>query len=153
MDRKHHLQASLHAAIPITAAMGIRVEELADRCVTLSAPLAPNLNHTRTAFAGSVNALATITGWCAIWHLLDTAQLNAVVMIQDSTISYRRPITGDFEARCCLPDEADVARFLATLRRRGRARLELHAEVSQAGGLAVSFSGRYVAERAADPRT
>ena len=86
-------------------------------------------------------------GSSLIWCVLDEAQLPAKIVIQDSAIQYLQPITWDFTASCCLPEEPQVARFLATLQRRGRARLELHAEIWKADSLAVTFTGRYVAQR------
>lgn len=75
--------------------------------------------------------------------------LRAHVVLQDSTVHYARPVTGDFAARCLPPDDHAVARLVDALTRRGRGRIELHAVVSDRDGDAVTFRGRYVALREA----
>jgi thioesterase domain-containing protein len=68
------------------------------------------------------------------------------VVVQDSTISYHRPVTADFTARCAAPGRDDEERFLGALRRSGRGRVRLSVEILDAAGVAVSFTGRFVAE-------
>ena len=146
MDALQRLQATLHNEIPLSKAIGIIVGTYDNGCLTLRAPLGPNINHKDTAFAGSLNALVTLAGWSLIWLVLDTAGLSGKIVIQDSTIQYLRPVTQDFVARCCQPEAGDLARFLTMLRRKGRARLGLQAEIREADACAVSFSGRYVVQ-------
>lgn len=144
MDRRARLQQTLETEIPITTALGIRVAACDERCVVLAAPLARNINHKATAFAGSLNAALTLAGWSLLWSILDTEALPGTIVIQASTIEYLRPVAADFTARCCLPDEQQVTRFFTTLRRHRRARLELRAEIREAEQSAVVFTGRYV---------
>jgi thioesterase domain-containing protein len=146
MDRLNRLQQTLNIEIPITAALGLWVASYDRGCFHLSAPLRHNINHKETAFAGSINAVATLAGWSLLWLLLDEQKLVGNIVIQDSTIQYLRPIVQNFTARCCLPPAEEIARFLATLKRKGRARLELHAEIWEDGVLAVRFAGRYVVQ-------
>lgn len=148
MNLQARLQQTLHTEIPITQAMEISVHSYANGCLQLAAPLAPNINHKDTAFAGSVNAVVTLAGWSLIWCVLDQAALPGIIVIQDSTIQYLRPITSDFVATCCLPTAGDITRFLAVLRRKGRARLALQAEIWDAQQIAVRFTGRYVVQQA-----
>jgi thioesterase domain-containing protein len=144
MDALRRLQATLHAEIPISEEIGITVGAYDDGCLALHAPLAPNINHKDTAFAGSLNAVATLAGWSLIWLLLDEARLPGKIVIQDSAIEYLRPVTSDFAARCRLPEADELSRFLMILRKKARARLQLQATISQEDRMAVRFSGRYV---------
>jgi thioesterase domain-containing protein len=143
MDALRRLQATLHTEIPISKEIGITIGAY-NRCLVLHAPLAPNINHKDTAFAGSLNAIATLAGWSLLWLLLDEVSLRGKIVIQDSTIEYLRPVAGDFAARCCLPESAELARFLAILRKKARARLQLQATISEQDRVAVRFTGRYV---------
>ena len=117
-------------------------------CLTVTAPLAENINHKDTAFAGSLNALATLTGWGLIWLVLKEAHEEAKVIIQESTIQYLVPVAGDFSAQCHKPQEDQLARFLHILRERGKARITLTVRIEHAGQTAVLFSGRFIAHRA-----
>lgn len=140
------LQETLNHEIPLTLALGLRVESLNDGVLIVSSPLAPNINHKDTAFAGSLNAVVTLAGWSRVWLLLREQGLPGKIVIQDSNIRYLTPVTRDFTARCPLPAEADVERFLQMVRRRGRGRLELRVEIVEDDRIAVEFTGRYVVE-------
>ena len=139
------LQATLYEEIPITQQLQVAVGSYDGASLMLHAPLAANINHKGTLFAGSLNAVATLTGWGLTWLLLEEEGLQAEIVIQDSTIAYRLPVTNDFAATCCKPDAEQVARFIASLRQRGRARISLTARIVEDGREAVTFQGRYVA--------
>ena len=147
------LRRTLHTELPVTQHLGIAVHSFRDGRLTLQAPLQANINHKGHAFAGSLNAIATLAGWGWVWLLLRQEQLDGHVVIQDSSIKYHRPVASDFAAECPAPGDEAVARLLATLARRGRGRIALQVTVSDAQGPAVAFSGRYVVHRtgAAEP--
>ena len=63
MSGARRIQEVLHSKIPITRAMGVRVAEYDGRRLVLSAPLDANVNHLGTAFGGSLNALAVLSGY------------------------------------------------------------------------------------------
>ncbi|HEV2583448.1 MAG TPA: thioesterase domain-containing protein [Ktedonobacteraceae bacterium] len=145
-DLTQALQRTLHTEIPITRHIGLLVVSYDGSRLALSAPIERNINHKATAFAGSLNSVATLAGWGLIWILLQEAGIEATIVIQDSSSHYRRPITHDFTASCQKPDEAQVAQFTRMLREKGRARLELQAEIHENDAVAMSFHGRYVAQ-------
>jgi thioesterase domain-containing protein len=138
------LEQTLHDEIPITKQLGITVLCYKEATLALSAPLEANINHKGTAFAGSINAVTTLAGWGLLWLLLREARLSAKIVIQESNIRYRHPITQDMVATCRAPDAAHLEPFFLTLQRRGMARVELHAHIWQGEQLAVEFDGRYV---------
>ena len=143
-DRLQELQETLAREIPITRNLGITVESYNDAGLTLKAPLQQNINHKSTAFAGSLNALLTLAGWGLLWLLLKERDMHAQIVIQESMSSYLRPVTRDFSAWCHKPDSAYITRLETTLRKKGKARLELQSEIREGDIVAVSFSGRYV---------
>lgn len=142
------LEAALRREIPLSRALGISVVSWDGQTVRLAAPLAPNVNHKATVFGGSLSAACTLAGWSAVWLLLDAHGLEDQVVIQDASIEYRHPVTHDFVVTCSLPEAARVEHFLATVRERGRGRLELSARVASGEQELVTFRGRYVARRA-----
>ncbi len=143
-DRLQELQEILAREIPITQHLGISIESYDDAGLTLKAPLQQNINHKSTAFAGSLNALLTLAGWGLLWLILKERDLHAQIVIQESISSYLRPVTRDFSARCHKPDPTHIARLETTLRKKGKARLELQSEIREGDIVAVTFSGRYV---------
>jgi thioesterase domain-containing protein len=143
-DRLRALQETLYREIPITKHLGITVESYDDEQLILKAPIEPNRNHKQTAFAGSLNALVTLAGWGLLWLVLGEQDLATTIVIQNSESNYLRPVTNDFSARCRKPDSARLAHFENMLRKKGKARLELLAEIDEREKVAVSFKGRYV---------
>lgn len=144
-DRLQALQSLFSADIPITKDLGITIAAYDDLCLTLKAPLAENSNHHATAFAGSLNAATTLAGWGLLWLILKEVRCEAQIVIQNSAVKYLRPVTSDFTVQCHKPEHAQITRMLNMLLRKGRARLELCAEIYEYGQMAVSFKGRYVA--------
>jgi thioesterase domain-containing protein len=138
------LQKTLKREIPITRHLGVTVESYDGQQLVLSAPLAQNINHKGTAFAGSLNALVTLAGWGQLWLILKECQLHGKIVIQDSTNSYLLPVQSNFRASCNRPSPAQVTRMENMFRKHHRARIELQAEIHDGSELAVSFTGRYV---------
>lgn len=139
------IEAYLHRHIPITRDMGVRVLECSHEGVALSAPLAPNVNHRATVFGGSVSATLILAAWTWLHFSLREAGLRCQIVIQRNTVDYVAPIPGDFTVRCDGLTAAPWERFLRTLRRHGKARLELHARLQWHGKTAAKFAGDYVA--------
>ncbi len=141
------LQATLDHEIPLSRAIGISVLRFTTEGVVLHAPLAPNTNHKSTAFAGSLNAVATLAGWGLVWLLLRERGLRATIVIQEGEARYQLPVRGDFTATCALPPAEDIALLTEGLRRKGKARLKVAVTISDGERAAVTFNGRYVAIR------
>jgi thioesterase domain-containing protein len=139
------LQATLDREIPMSAQMGIRVHDGAAEGLVVRLPLNPNRNHQQTAFAGSLNALCTITGWGSIFLLLKELGRRGNIVIRRSTIKYQEPVTSsEIYARCQPVSPAARQYFLEMLDDKGQAKLDLTVEVAGKEGPAVSFHGSYV---------
>ncbi len=137
------LERTLHTEIPISRAMGIRVAGYDHNCLRLSAPLEANINHKSTVFGGSLYSLAVLCGWGMVHLKLTEVGLHKHIVIQDADIRYLLPVEGEMQADCSLEENA-LQKFLRTLNKHGRARLELDVTIKHNGQTAVEFSGRYV---------
>jgi thioesterase domain-containing protein len=138
------VEAYLHEHIPISAAMGISVASASLVEVALTAPLEPNVNHRSTVFGGSCASVAILAAWTLAYLRVAPTGPSRVVIQQGST-DYLLPIRGAFTATCRLDDERAWDRFLRTLARFGRARIELTAVVTSGTGAVATFRGTYVA--------
>lgn len=138
------LQETLNQEIPITQHLGIIVESYDGKRLILKAPLAQNINHKGTAFAGSLNALVTLAGWGQIWLMLKERGIPGKIVIQDSSSNYLLPVQNDFLAICHKPDTFSIEKMENMLKKRGKARIELNVEIYNDHAIAVSFKGRYV---------
>ena len=139
------LERYLRGRIPVSVALGVHVAQAGPECVRLTAPLTANVNHSGTVFGGSAAAVATLAAWSLLHLRLEAAGLRARTMIQRNDMEYERPICGDFEAECHLADGPVWERFAALLKRRGRARLHLEAQLRCGGEPVGRFTGEFVA--------
>ena len=145
MSDGRQMEELFYSKIPITRALGVRVEGYDGRRLVLTAPLRENVNHLGTAFGGSLGALAVLCGYGLLW--LELRETECHIVIRDSTISYERPVRGDIRAVCARPDGETLAAFKRLLQRKGRARIVLSATIEDEGVTAVRFSGTFVAMR------
>ncbi len=137
------LQRYLHTHIPISKEMGVKVVTTVDELV-LSAPLAPNINHRETVFGGSASALAILSAWSLVHCRLKAEGISARLVIQQNSMSYERPIQGEFQAKAAVASPALWRRFVKTHRRMGRGRVQVSALLSSGGEVVGRFSGAFV---------
>lgn len=137
------LEDFLRDQIPLAGAMQIRVADLADDAICITAPLDPNRNDKGTGFGGSLASIATLAGWGLMHSALTRRGTPCDIVIHKSTFSYDVPVDGEIVARCQL---GDWDRFCATLDRRSRARLSLTSTIGSVDNAAVTMEGRYVAK-------
>jgi thioesterase domain-containing protein len=145
MRLTEQIQELLHSKIPITRAMGVWVEDYDGERLILCAPLDRNVNHLGTAFGGSLNAMAVLSGYGLLWLELQEAECH--IVIRKSSISYKRPVRGEIRAICFRPEEAALAEFKETFQEKGSARISLSATIEDQGVTAVQFEGIFVALR------
>ena len=129
--------------------MGLRVVANDDVRFTVEAPVALNSNHLRTAFGGSINAVATLAAYGFLWMELNDAVAHVVVA--ESSIRFLRPVREIIRATCGRPDANTLAAFHAQFAEKGRAQIALRVDVTEGGETAAEFEGRFVA-RAEQPR-
>src|SRR3954470_7455686 len=120
----------LHEQIPITRAMGLRVIAHDETGFTVEAPDALNSNHLRTAFGGSINAVATLAAYGFLWVELNEAAAHVVVA--ESSIRFLRPVRETIRAICLRPDAEKLNRFRNDFAKKRKARITLRVNVIEA---------------------
>ncbi|HEV7985449.1 MAG TPA: YiiD C-terminal domain-containing protein [Steroidobacteraceae bacterium] len=145
LDSAAGFEHYLHQSIPLSRAMQVTVVEVTDERVILSAPLEPNINHLGTVFGGSACALATLSAWSLLHRRLQSALPAVSLVLQSSSMNYRRPIAAGFSAHAQLAPDASWGLFLRTLERRGRARITATARLLVGDEPAAHFVGEFVA--------
>ena len=139
------LENYLHQHIPLSAAMRVRVVDVSAGQVVLAAPLAPNINHQDTVFGGSACAVAILAAWSALHTQLTAAGIEARLVIQRNSMSYERPMAGDFIARAATPSPEAWEPFVRMFRRKGRARIAMSSTLWYEGRQAGHLEGEFVA--------
>ena len=142
-----YLENSLLTKIPLVKAMEIKVAGYDGTTLVLRAPLGRNFNDKGTAFGGSLFSLAVLAGWGLLSIKLKEDDLAGDVVIHESTVSYRLPVTGDLEACCAIPGEPEYDRFIEDFRASGKGRIALEVRIMRGSRVAVQFNGNYVAYR------
>lgn len=142
MDAKK-LEKYLYDHIPITQALGMRVDKASKESVIVNALFANNINHKMTAFGPSLYAVATVSCWGLLYMNLQHASSDIVIVRSD--IDYFVPVTSDFCAKCDIPSEQIWLPFIKILQRKGKAKVSLASTIFQGEKLAVSFSGEFAA--------
>lgn len=142
------MKSFLYQHIPLAVAMQVDIESYDGAHLVLTAPLACNHNDKGTAFAGSISSLATVSGWIALmlWaknHYEGEFQ----VAVAHADIHYKKPILSDFKARASLPHGDALAQLKKTLSHKGRARAQVHIEVLDEYGVAVTQVAEYAVWR------
>ncbi len=138
------LEAYLYAHIPLVRYMQVQVSACDATGLTLTAPLAANINHQSSAFGGSLASLAVLAGWGLLWLAQDHGRSTNIV-VRDMHMEFLHPVNGGLRATCALPTTAAWEKFTATLIRRRKARLELRIEIICDAVLCARCTGLFVA--------
>lgn len=141
------LRDTWHREIPLSAVMGIGIDRYEEDTLVVRAPLSPNRNVHGTAFAGSLFSVCVLTGWGATWLALRRRGLSGTIVVADSQVRYRKPVTGDLVC-VCTAAAATVADALEPFASTGRASLPLVATIDSGDKRAVTFTGHYVVHAA-----
>ena len=136
------LERIWHREIPISAAMGIHIARFADDVLETRAALAPNVNVHGTAFAGSLYAIAALTGWGAVWLALARQGIDGHIVIADGNIQYARPVAAEIVARCAFA-RADHEPAWRALADNGKCRFPLDVTIAGVADDAARFHGTY----------
>lgn len=141
-----YLEELLHHDIPLTRALGLRVEQWENHELRVKVPLQANINHKSSMFGGSLYCVSVLAGWGWLHLRLREAGIeDGHIVIHEGQIDYPLPVLDDATAVCAAPDDNAWERFEAIYRRRGRARLTLHSRILNADGReAVRFTGQFV---------
>lgn len=145
METIRTLEQTLHNEVPITEQMGMRVEAHDGNELTLHADFEPNINIHGTAFGGSLYSICAVTCWGMLHLKFEEEGMNAHTVLGQANIVYMQPVRGDIKARCRLPDDGSLEKFIRALRCGERSRIELKAEIFTDEGVAVSYTGQYSA--------
>lgn len=143
MSYPQHINDYLTHHVPLVRAMQARLDRCDATGLSMTAPLAPNINDKGIAFGGSLAAIASLTGWALTYITLREHGEAAEIVIVESTLKFLRPVRGDIATECACPEPEAAARFIDRLRQRGKARWTVEVLVRADGELALTFSGQY----------
>ncbi len=138
------LVAYLRENVPMARHFDIRPGRVDDTGLILEAPLASNFNDKKTAFAGTLASLCTLSGWAMTSLVCEDAGYQIDIAVIKSDVRYVRPCSEQMiQARCDWPSPEETARFIDLLERQSRGVISLDAKVLSRDKTAVTYSGDY----------
>ena len=149
------LERYLHANIPLSRHMDLRVRVAERERLVLTLPLAPNVNPHGTVFGGAQSAVGLVGGWMLLHAAFTRAGVGAQLVGKEGRCEFLAPATADceVETRC---SGADLDALLAQFRERGRARQSLTTVIRVGAREVARHHGVYTAltpESSSSPAT
>ena len=139
-------EAECRAEIPLLEAMQLSFVEYGDLCLTMEAPLAPNINNKGTAFGGSIASICLFAGWAvSTLAFVDHGIDNTEIVVWKNDMTFERPARGLLSVRAWIEPD-DFQACLARLRESdaGRIRFDIHAEITHGAERCATMQGVYV---------
>ena len=141
------LVAYLRENVPMARHFDIRPGQVDDTGLVLEAPLASNFNDKKTAFAGTLASLCTLSGWAMTSLVCEDAGYHTDIAVIKSDVRYARPCGEKMiRAQCYWPDRKTADEFIASLEEQSRGVISLNAKVLSRDKTAVTYSGDYSAK-------
>ncbi len=141
VDSTESLEQTFHELIPISAQMGVKVVSYSGDSLTISAPLAANINHQDSAFGGSLFAVAALAGWGLMQMKLSELLLDCNTVVMGGEVSFERPVYDDLICTCELPADADAV--FEALVNTGAASTRMNSSYTSNGKTAMRLNGQY----------
>src|SRR3984893_2943645 len=126
-----------HQQIPITREMGVRVVAHDENQFIVEAPVALNFNHLRTAFGGSINAVATLAAYGLLW--LGLREHAVHVVVAESSIRFLPAVRETIRATLLRPAHDEWAAFQTRYAEKGQANNTLRLTGMEARQAAAEF--------------
>lgn len=136
------------SAMPPVNAMAIKVVKFDAGVLSVSAPLANNVNDKECAFGGSLVSVMTMAAWGLLSEMCRREHTPAEVYIADTQVRFLAPLFGDLNAEASLHQDTDWAVFLQTLRSKSRARAVVYSSIkNEQGQTMCEMTARFAAIR------
>ncbi len=136
------------SGMPPVCAMAIKAVKFDAGILSVSAPLANNVNDKACAFGGSLVSVMTMAAWGLLSEECRHEQLKAEVFIADTQVRFLAPLFGDLHAQAYLHEDTNRAVFFQTLRSKGRARAVVHSSIkNEQGQTMCQMTARFAAIR------
>jgi len=129
--------------LPLIRSMELSVESYDGETLVLVAPLEPNINDKSTAFGGSLYNIAVMACWGMAFLKTQEYGITCNQVVTNASISYKNPVNGVLRAVCKAPEKTLIENFIEQFKCRGKAKIDLHAQVICGDKVAVEFDGQY----------
>ncbi len=139
-------EAECRADIPLLTAMDLSFGDYADLTLSMTAPLAPNINNKGTAFGGSIASICLFAGWAvSTIAFAEHGVSNTEIVVYRNEMTFERPARGLLTVRAWL-EPGDFAACLERLKAgdTSRIRLDIHVDLYHDEARCATMQGLYV---------
>ena len=144
-DQLEAIRQGMSAPFPFVERTGFEVVELRPGFCRARMPLAPNVNHIGTMYAGALYTLAELPGGAMALATFDASRFYPVV--KDMHIRFRALARTDVEVAVSLDDE-EVERIRAEAEANGKADWSWTCELTDTEGTVVTITENHYQLRA-----
>lgn len=142
-SRAEALIERIRHEVPLTSAMQLSVQSFDEKNLVLGVPLSANFNDKGSAFAGSITALGSITGWCLLTLWAEQEIGPCQIAIYEANFSFRKPLLGDFTAMVSLPAAEECEALHTAIMQKRKGKVSLRISLADANGEAAWLDGAY----------
>jgi thioesterase domain-containing protein len=136
------------SAMPPVCAMAIKAVKFDAGVLSVSAPLANNINDKACAFGGSLVSVMTMAAWGLLSEECRRERIKAEVFVADTQVRFLAPLFGDLHAQACFHEDTDRTVFFQTLRGKSRARAVMQSSIKNEQGQTIcQMTARFAAIR------
>jgi thioesterase domain-containing protein len=147
MAKIQELENLLHDKIPMAKLMGTRILSIDGLRLNLALPLSINRNHKQTLFGGSLYSGSALACYgMFLWGLREAGITSEDIVIAEGNIKYAHPVDVDAEIIAEWPDIETRTAFFQTLQKKGKARIEMRANIITEKSICATFTGQFVAK-------
>lgn len=136
-EQLEHLKAAAGNFFPFVSRCEVVTESLAFGHCRMRMPLAPNINHIGTMYAGALFTLAELPGGVLYLASFDTQRFYPIV--KDLQIRFRRPARSDVTVEVNMAAD-EIARIQAAAEADGKCDYEWECELKDADGEVVALT-------------
>jgi thioesterase domain-containing protein len=123
--------------VPFLERTGIEAVKLAPESIVIKVPIAPNINHIGTVYAGAMWTLAEVMGGAVYQvHLFSEGTFP---IVKGLNIKFTKPARTDVFCQYTM-DKAEASRIMAECEQNGKANYDISLELTDAEGNVVAVS-------------
>lgn len=143
---KNDLQNYIETNIPIIKSLKFSISEINGNNIVVEAPFKEHINHTNSAFGGSISSLMTLAGWAKAKVIMESIDNKATIVIQESNVKFIKPVLDDFIAYTDTEDITDMVKFENMYKKHGKTRINIKVFLKEKNknNILASFEGMFV---------
>lgn len=137
MEMNERMAGMFRKGIPFASRTGIEATSLKEDHIELMMPLAPNINHIGTMYAGALFTLGEMMGGAVA--MVYFIQHSLIPIVKAFNIKFTKPATMDISTSYAMGED-EIERIIAECKEKGKADYNISLELKDKTGLVVAVT-------------